>query len=221
MIFINVFSIFYIIVFSLIVLVIAVQNARTRKSFDSCREQKNEKGNPLIVCTRSFEPIGDIWTEIYCIEAKRETKKKDKKETGKKSDNQNDDDEQEVDNHLVYLVIPGNPGISTAYVYWLQEMVRLFYENLSKNETQKKWVKMTAMTISHANHCMDKDNQNKHKIFTLEEQIQHKVQFLHYLFERKFAKHANIQFVIAGHSIGSYIALKCLDHLHQANETCL
>lgn len=81
------------------------------------------------------------------------------------------------------VVIPGNPGIIEFYKTFLHGLFEHFEEQIP------------VVGISHAGHGADSD-----KIFSVQEQIQHKVQFLS-------QELPDAELVLVGHSVGSYISL--------------
>eukprot|EP00249_Psilotum_nudum_P006711 c19998_g1_i1 orf=202-1137(+) len=94
--------------------------------------------------------------------------------------------------HIVF--IPGNPGIISFYQDYVEELYRCFDG------------KVSITGIGHIAHTT-KDWEGG-RLFSLEEQIVHKVQFI----EREICN-AELPLVLVGHSIGSYIALCILKRL--------
>jgi pimeloyl-ACP methyl ester carboxylesterase len=93
------------------------------------------------------------------------------------------------ENHNIkMIIIPGNPGLIDFYILFINNL----FELLEK--------KIAIYGIGHAGHGAAKKNLNK--LFSLEDQINHKIDFLIQYFDK------NTKFILCGHSIGSYIALK-------------
>eukprot|EP01118_Nematostelium_gracile_P020452 TRINITY_DN9920_c0_g1_i1.p1 TRINITY_DN9920_c0_g1~~TRINITY_DN9920_c0_g1_i1.p1 ORF type:complete len:294 (-),score=57.50 TRINITY_DN9920_c0_g1_i1:28-909(-) len=91
--------------------------------------------------------------------------------------------------NIVLLVFPGNPGVIDFYVPFIDSL----YQNLNQ--------KYDVIGIGHAGHGLPAKNADR--IFTLEEQIQHKIHYIESSFDLSTTK-----FILLGHSVGSYIALK-------------
>ena len=82
---------------------------------------------------------------------------------------------------LIYIMIPGNPGISSCYIHWMQIFVSMFMDNNNNN----KYKSICVYVISHANHAYDINNHNKNKIYLLNDQIQHKLDCIKYIKSRE------------------------------------
>ena len=91
------------------------------------------------------------------------------------------------------VVIPGNPGIADYY--------RGFVGSLHKSLEFKNDI----LVCGFAGHTVS-GNLNKSRVFTLEQQISHKIAFLDQLLQRK----PHTRFVLLAHSIGSFICLQVL-----------
>lgn len=92
------------------------------------------------------------------------------------------------------IIIPGNPGVVDFYT--------LFVDTLFSNLEGKHEV----VAVAHAGHT---GTPVENKIFSVEDQIQHKIDVLEHL--RKESVHkTNTNFVLIGHSVGAYICLKVL-----------
>eukprot|EP01083_Nonionella_stella_P316396 1147005_1 len=113
---------------------------------------------------------------------------------------------KEGHSRLVYIMIPGNPGASSAYVHWMQILVSLFVKQQSNT-----YDAMDVYVISHANHFNDPYNYNQNKLFTLQDQIKHKIDCIKYITD-KYKWNEECHYVFAGHSIGAFIALKIQKH---------
>mmetsp|Transcript_3665 Transcript_3665/g.5090 ORF Transcript_3665/g.5090 Transcript_3665/m.5090 type:complete len:313 (-) Transcript_3665:26-964(-) len=96
--------------------------------------------------------------------------------------------------HIVIVVVPGNPGVVDFYI----EFIHHLYEKLSK--------RISIVAVGHAGHGAR--SLNGSKVFTLEDQIKHKGEFLKSYFE------PNTKFILMGHSVGSYICLKTYIRYH-------
>ncbi|XP_026531333.1 lipid droplet-associated hydrolase isoform X2 [Notechis scutatus] len=104
---------------------------------------------------------------------------------------------------LLFLVIPGNPGLPGFY--------RTFIETLyySLNQQYPVWA------VSHGGHCkIPHEVKRKEEmplndtddVFGLQGQAEHKLKFL-----RKYVP-KDVKLVLIGHSIGSYFILKIMKH---------
>uniref|UniRef100_A0A8C6X5G6 Lipid droplet-associated hydrolase n=1 Tax=Naja naja TaxID=35670 RepID=A0A8C6X5G6_NAJNA len=104
---------------------------------------------------------------------------------------------------LLFLVIPGNPGLPGFY--------RTFIETLycSLNQQYPVWV------VSHGGHCkIPHEIRRKEEmvlndtndVFGLQGQVEHKLKFL-----QKYVP-KDVKLVLIGHSVGSYLALKIMEH---------
>ncbi|KAM3932387.1 lipid droplet-associated hydrolase isoform 2-T2 [Leptodactylus fuscus] len=101
---------------------------------------------------------------------------------------------------VLFLIIPGNPGVIGFYKTFLQTLYCGF------KRQYPVWA------ISHAGHCsppmgMDMTNEHDHQIedvFGLNGQIKHKLFFL------KQNVPADVKLVLIGHSIGCYIILEMM-----------
>ncbi|KAI5067467.1 hypothetical protein GOP47_0017995 [Adiantum capillus-veneris] len=89
---------------------------------------------------------------------------------------------------LRVVFIPGNPGIIPFYKSYLEALSQSFGENA--NITGIGYVGHT---------CKDLE---KGKLFSLEEQVEHKIQFV-----QKVVADEKIPLVLVGHSIGAHMAL--------------
>ncbi|KAK8958802.1 hypothetical protein KSP40_PGU019448 [Platanthera guangdongensis] len=96
---------------------------------------------------------------------------------------------------LNVLFIPGNPGVVSFY----KEFVEALYEHLGGNAS------ITA--IGHISHS--KEDLALGRLFSLQEQINHKVDFI------KELQNKHLPIILVGHSIGSYV---CLDLLKRFPE---
>ncbi|XP_070588906.1 lipid droplet-associated hydrolase isoform X2 [Erythrolamprus reginae] len=104
---------------------------------------------------------------------------------------------------LLFLVIPGNPGLPGFY----RTFVEALYFRL--NQQYPVWV------VSHGGHCKipheikrkeEMASNDTDDVFGLEGQVEHKLKFL-----RKYVP-KDVKLVLIGHSIGSYFALKVMKH---------
>ncbi|XP_069182433.1 lipid droplet-associated hydrolase-like [Procambarus clarkii] len=103
----------------------------------------------------------------------------------------------------VILIIPGNPGVASYYINFMQTI----YASLK--DTHSVW------TISHAGHCHTSHisawPDNNH-VYDLEEQIHHKIAFI----QDHIPQQANVTLI--GHSIGCQIILKILKYFESNSE---
>jgi hypothetical protein len=88
----------------------------------------------------------------------------------------------------LYVLLPGNPGLVTFNATMLDEL-----HNASGRTVD-------AVVVGHAGHCAR--HQPAGRLYTLEEQVAHKVAFI-----REHAK-AYQRLVIAGHSVGAYMCTR-------------
>ncbi|KAJ4705367.1 Lipid droplet-associated hydrolase [Melia azedarach] len=95
------------------------------------------------------------------------------------------------DPKLHVLFVPGNPGVITFY----KELVEALYENLGGNAS------ITA--VGHA--AQTKKNLENGRLFSLQEQIDHKMDFV-----SQELQNTEVPIVLVGHSIGSYITVEML-----------
>jgi pimeloyl-ACP methyl ester carboxylesterase len=91
---------------------------------------------------------------------------------------------------LTIVIIPGNPGIIDFYIEFMEEIY-------TRSEGR-----YSVLAIGHAGHCAE--DLNAGQVFSLQDQIQHKVDFLSEMDGR---------FVLIGHSVGSYICLQVAKRL--------
>ncbi|KAK1300096.1 hypothetical protein QJS10_CPB13g01372 [Acorus calamus] len=100
------------------------------------------------------------------------------------------------DPSIVVLFIPGNPGIVGFYRDFIEEV----YEQLNGSAS------VTA--VGHI--CHSRKSWMQGRMWTLEDQINHKVDFI-----KQELHNATIPVVLVGHSIGSYICLEVLKRFPQ------
>ncbi|XP_039605719.1 lipid droplet-associated hydrolase [Polypterus senegalus] len=107
----------------------------------------------------------------------------------------------EESSSVLFLIIPGNPGIVGFYKTFMQ----VIYQSFDK--------KYPVWAVSHAGHCvppdvMDmKEDTNEAKledVFGLNGQVEHKLAFLKQYVPRE------VKLVLVGHSIGCYIILEIM-----------
>ncbi|OWZ09007.1 hypothetical protein PHMEG_00018354 [Phytophthora megakarya] len=97
--------------------------------------------------------------------------------------------EQKAQPNVLVLVLPGNPGIPFFYLPLMQELVQIHGR---RHEVR---------CLSHAGHFMPWKNNGR--AFSLQEQLEHKAFYL----EQRLRQDPTLQFVVIGHSIGSFFAL--------------
>jgi pimeloyl-ACP methyl ester carboxylesterase len=90
------------------------------------------------------------------------------------------------------VIIPGNPGLGGFYIPFAHELYNLFNENIS------------ILIISQAGHSPPLK-----RCFTLNEQIQHKLETI----ENLLPRNENHRLILIGHSIGAFMVLKMVDKL--------
>uniref|UniRef100_A0A7N0V3G2 Lipid droplet-associated hydrolase n=2 Tax=Kalanchoe fedtschenkoi TaxID=63787 RepID=A0A7N0V3G2_KALFE len=103
---------------------------------------------------------------------------------------------------LQLIVIPGNPGVVTFYKEFVESLYHLFEGRAS----------VTA--VGHISHTK-KDWENG-KLFSLEEQIEHKVDFL-----KHELVNTEATVVLVGHSIGAYISLEVFRRVSELVAYCI
>ncbi|MED6192177.1 hypothetical protein PIB30_007709 [Stylosanthes scabra] len=103
---------------------------------------------------------------------------------------------------LHVLLVPGNPGVILFY----KDFVEFLYEHLEGTAS------ITA--IGHISHT--RKNWEHGRLFSLEEQINHKVDFI-----REELQNAEIPIVLVGHSIGSYIAIEIFKRFPEKVKYCI
>lgn len=108
-----------------------------------------------------------------------------------------------AENPLFHVVfIPGNPGVVSFY----QEFVERVYEMLQGRAS------ITA--IGHIGHTMK--NWEHGKLFSLQDQIDHKVDFI-----KQEIQTTDIPLLLVGHSIGSYISLEVFRRTAEQVKYCI
>ncbi|XP_029451855.1 lipid droplet-associated hydrolase isoform X2 [Rhinatrema bivittatum] len=114
--------------------------------------------------------------------------------------------------NLLFLIVPGNPGIVGYYRTFMQAL----YFGL--NQQYPVWA------ISHAGHCVpprsmsmteDTDVKEIEDIFGLNGQIEHKLYFL----KKNVPK--DMKLVLIGHSIGCYIILELMKRAPELQDTVI
>ncbi|CAG8469360.1 12820_t:CDS:2 [Ambispora gerdemannii] len=114
--------------------------------------------------------------------------------------------------NLVLFMIPGNPGAIDYYIPFLSTI----YEEHEK--------KIEIVGVSHLGHSHGPHHDSLIKLWSLQDQINHKIKFFDILCE-KFAidegdKKIYPRFILCGHSMGAYICSQVLkarpDHIEQA-----
>ena len=90
---------------------------------------------------------------------------------------------------LVFVMLPGNPGVPHFYLHFLHQVHRRCPE-------------IDIYCPQHLGHCFPVSSP---RLFTLNDQIKHKLDFM----ERLMTLYPpSTKFIIAGHSVGAYISLK-------------
>ncbi|RAL51730.1 hypothetical protein DM860_010448 [Cuscuta australis] len=106
------------------------------------------------------------------------------------------------DPKLHVLFIPGNPGVASFYVDFLESLYELLGGAVS----------LTAIShISHSN-----KNWELGRLFSLQAQIDHKMNFI----EQEF-HNVEVPIILVGHSIGSYISLEVFKRLQKEVGFCI
>ncbi|CAI5747179.1 unnamed protein product [Peronospora destructor] len=94
-----------------------------------------------------------------------------------------------IEHKTLVLVIPGNPGVPFYYLPLMQA--------IHKSNGQRYEIRC----LSHTGHFMPWKNDGR--AFTLQQQLEHKAFYL----QQRLRDDPTLQFVIIGHSIGSYFSL--------------
>ncbi|KAI8869429.1 hypothetical protein GQ42DRAFT_136045, partial [Ramicandelaber brevisporus] len=94
---------------------------------------------------------------------------------------------------LVVLMIPGNPGVADFYTRYLSSLSR-------RLDAASPHTAVDIYAISYLNHSAAKTT--KKSVFSLAEQIQHKIEVFDYLVN---VYPPDTKFVLMGHSIGAYV----------------
>lgn len=108
------------------------------------------------------------------------------------------------DSNLMFLVIPGNPGVIEYYEKFMETLY------LANGKKIPVW------GISHTGHVSTKHMDGTVKIstgssagiFSLQDQIEHKLAFIQHFIP------SQTSLILIGHSIGCYMILKMLKHLN-------
>ncbi|XP_028653218.1 lipid droplet-associated hydrolase isoform X2 [Erpetoichthys calabaricus] len=107
----------------------------------------------------------------------------------------------EESSSVLFLIIPGNPGIVGFYKTFMQ----VIYQSFDK--------KYPVWAVSHAGHCVppdfmdmkeDTNDAELEDVFGLNGQVEHKMAFLKQYVPR------DVKLVLVGHSIGCYIILEIM-----------
>ncbi|KAI9485218.1 MAG: hypothetical protein EXX96DRAFT_544299 [Benjaminiella poitrasii] len=101
-------------------------------------------------------------------------------------------------NKTILLFIPGNPGLVEYYTSFLQGI----YKTVNYHSFE-------IIGVSHKGHSINYHESNKgdKRLYSLEDQIKHKVDCLDVLIKEN---EPDTKFILMGHSIGSYIAAAVL-----------
>ncbi|XP_029657861.1 lipid droplet-associated hydrolase-like [Octopus sinensis] len=94
--------------------------------------------------------------------------------------------------NLMFLVIPGNPGVVG------------YYEKFMATLYQKSNQKIPVWGISHTGHVSRPSEGSHNGVYSLQDQIEHKLAFLHHHIPK------NVSLILIGHSIGCYMILNML-----------
>ncbi|CAG8684271.1 38564_t:CDS:2 [Gigaspora margarita] len=97
-------------------------------------------------------------------------------------------------NNWVFFIIPGNPGVIDYYTNFLTTI----YEEHEKM--------INVIGVSHLGHSHDPHNHSSETLYSLQDQIEHKILCFDKLSE-KFEKEWDVKpkFILAGHSVGAHI----------------
>ncbi|KAI4370154.1 hypothetical protein MLD38_018530 [Melastoma candidum] len=106
------------------------------------------------------------------------------------------------DPQLHVLFIPGNPGV----VMYYKDFVESLYEHMEGR------ISITA--IGHLSHS--KEDWENRRLFSLQEQIDHKIDFI-----REEMQDIKVPLLLIGHSIGSYICVEMFKRLLQEVRYCI
>ncbi|KAJ7971637.1 Lipid droplet-associated hydrolase [Quillaja saponaria] len=103
---------------------------------------------------------------------------------------------------LHVLFIPGNPGVVSFY----KDFVEFLYELLEG--------KASITAVGHISHT--KKNWEHGRLFSLQEQIDHKIDFI-----RQELQNLEIPLLLVGHSIGSYISIELFKRSSEKVSYCI
>uniref|UniRef100_A0A663MND7 Lipid droplet-associated hydrolase n=1 Tax=Athene cunicularia TaxID=194338 RepID=A0A663MND7_ATHCN len=104
---------------------------------------------------------------------------------------------------LLFMIIPGNPGLAGYYRTFIQAL----YCGL--NQQYPVWV------VSHAGHYLPKKIKKYKDVFGLNGQVEHKLNFL----KKNVSK--DIKLVLIAHSIGCYITLEMMKRASELQNCCV
>ncbi|KJE92912.1 hypothetical protein CAOG_03794 [Capsaspora owczarzaki ATCC 30864] len=113
----------------------------------------------------------------------------------------------------IAVMIPGNPGVAEFYLPYMRHLWTASEHSVD------------VVAISHAGHSIASANNGR--LFSLEEQIAHKVDFVRALLrnggvnnlDKSNSEPDNVQLVLMGHSVGAHICLKVLQRLSAQERT--
>ncbi|KAK6760219.1 hypothetical protein RB195_021637 [Necator americanus] len=143
--------------------------------------------------------VGGRWTRVSIIGTSLSNDCLDRENKG------------ELDNRVVILMIPGNPGNEGFYADFGQRVVKSLLSREERMGDRKRHYLF--YTVSHLNHVAlppELKNSGKHKHydrFQLDAQVQHKLDFV-----REHLPKAQKVYIV-GHSIGSYMMLRILPYI--------
>ncbi|RCN35253.1 hypothetical protein ANCCAN_18894 [Ancylostoma caninum] len=143
--------------------------------------------------------VGGRWTRVSVIGTSLSNDILDRENKG------------DLDNRVVILMIPGNPGNEGFYADFGQRVVKSLLSREERMGDRKRHYLF--YTVSHLNHVAlpaELKNSGKHKHydrFQLDAQVQHKLDFV-----REHLPKAQKVYVL-GHSIGSYMMLRILPYI--------
>eukprot|EP00742_Colponemidia_sp_Colp-10_P007417 GILJ01007986.1.p1 GENE.GILJ01007986.1~~GILJ01007986.1.p1 ORF type:complete len:321 (-),score=40.73 GILJ01007986.1:230-1192(-) len=93
----------------------------------------------------------------------------------------------------IYILIPGNPGSACFYIPFLKEL----HERLNR--------KVPVIALGHGGH--DLFDHNNGKVFSLNEQITHKMRFICHI----HTLHPGAKLILSGHSLGAWVMLNVME----------
>ncbi|KAI8562936.1 hypothetical protein RHMOL_Rhmol03G0074600 [Rhododendron molle] len=118
---------------------------------------------------------------------------------------------QAADPKLHVLFIPGNPGVVSFYADFLENLYELLDGTAS---ITGKTCLLLSSSVGYISHT--KKNWEHRRLFSLEEQINHKMDFI-----KLELQNIEVPIILVGHSIGSYMSIEVLRRLPEKVVYCI
>ncbi|KAF7148737.1 hypothetical protein RHSIM_Rhsim03G0067100 [Rhododendron simsii] len=118
---------------------------------------------------------------------------------------------QAADPKLHVLFIPGNPGVVSFYADFLENLYELLDGTAS---ITGKTCLLLSSSVGYISHT--KKNWEHRRLFSLEEQINHKMDFI-----KLELQNIEVPLILVGHSIGSYMSIEVLRRLPEKVIYCI